>query len=171
MGLEEIQQGNWWKGFVFAHDKESWLWGWHCYSKKWRAQHGSSFSNLLTICNHFFMSNAYDLMSQVIFYRWWNGLTNGSRWEVGKHFMVTRKVNNMRGDEEEHMEVSFDTPLWLCVMKNFKIIEIHTFFLLSFFLLKSLPTQEFVSPHTKFILFFVPFLTTYYPIMFSLCLF
>jgi hypothetical protein len=36
---------------------------------------------------------------------------NGSQREVGKHFLVTGKVNNMRGDEEEHMEVSFDTPL------------------------------------------------------------
>jgi hypothetical protein len=36
---------------------------------------------------------------------------NGNQQEVGKHFLVTRKVNNMRGDEEEHMEVSSDNPL------------------------------------------------------------
>jgi hypothetical protein len=141
MGLEEIQQGNWWKGFVFAHDKESQLWGWHCYSKKWRAQHGSSFSRPPLLYVTFFLCQMLTIWgAQVIFYRSWSGLTNGSQREVGKHFLVTRKVNNMRGDEEEHMEVSFNTPLWLCVMKYFKVIEIHTFFLLSFFLLKSFPT-------------------------------
>jgi hypothetical protein len=72
--------------------------GWHWCSRKWRTQHGSSFSRPPLLYVTFFLCHMFMIWeTQVIFfYRSWSGLTKASWQKVGKLVLVARKVDNKR---------------------------------------------------------------------------